>query len=109
MAKKLFKAKYVYPVTQPVIEYGGMLVDDGKILQVAPSEDFLPGELDDAEVIDFPEGILMPGLINCHTHLEYSMMGKLNMKSMVDFLWDTIEKSATWNEKKIRESIKTGY
>lgn len=108
MTKKFFKAKYVYPVSQPVIENGGILVENNKIVQVSKTDDFLNYEINDAEIIEYPEGMILPGLINAHTHLEYTLLGKLSTKSMVDFLWQTIEKTAGWNENKIRESVKSG-
>ncbi|MEW5818625.1 MAG: amidohydrolase family protein [Cyanobacteriota bacterium] len=108
MAKQFYKAKYLLPVCRPVIENAGILVEEGKIIQVGKIEDFLNHEIENAEVVDFEESIILPGLVNAHTHLEYSALGKLTTKSMIDFLWQTIEQTAGWNENKIRDSVKTG-
>lgn len=108
MVKTFFKAKYVYPVSRPVIENGGILVEDGKIVRVDEAEEFFDVDLDQYEQVDLSDSIILPGLINAHTHLEFSLLGKLSTKSFSDFLWQTIEATNSWNETKIRDSIKLG-
>lgn len=108
MVKTIFKAKYVYPVSREPIADGFMLVDDGKIIKVGHVDDLYSLDADDAEIVEFKEGCILPGLINSHAHLEYTSLGKLYSKSMIDFLWQTIEKTAAWKEAKIRESVKQG-
>jgi cytosine/adenosine deaminase-related metal-dependent hydrolase len=57
----------------PVIEDGGLAVRGSEILSVAGWRDLLlehPG----ATRVDLGEVILMPGLINAHCHLDYTMM-----------------------------------
>jgi 5-methylthioadenosine/S-adenosylhomocysteine deaminase len=106
--KRLFKAHFVYPVSQGVITDGAILEENGQILRVDRADHFSDEELSGVEIIEFSEGCILPGLINSHTHLEYTSLGRLQAKSMVDFLWQMLEKSSTWNESKIRESIKSG-
>lgn len=108
MVKKLFKVKYLYPVSQPMIQQAAMLIEDDKIVKLGEEEDLLDLDMTDVEVISLPDGMIMPGLINCHTHLEYTLLGKLQTNSMVDFLCQTIKQTAKWNENKIRESVKLG-
>jgi len=63
------RAGSVYPVTAPPIEDGAGLVDDrGKIVAVGRSSE-VPNP-PDARIREFPGGLLVPGLVNCHTHLE---------------------------------------
>lgn len=67
-------ADYVYPITQSPIENGVLVLDDqGKVLSV----DKLDAH-DPASVETF-SGILIPGLINTHCHLELS-----HMKGLLD-------------------------
>jgi cytosine/adenosine deaminase-related metal-dependent hydrolase len=62
-------AQKIYPVTSAPIENGVVVVDnDGKILEVGRRDDYDSAEL---EVFD---GILIPGMVNTHCHLELSHM-----------------------------------
>ena len=63
------QAGWVHPVTAPPISDGAVLVDDrGRIAGIGPDGAVpRPGG---AESLAFPEGVLVPGLVNCHTHLE---------------------------------------
>jgi cytosine/adenosine deaminase-related metal-dependent hydrolase len=63
------RAGWVHPVTAPPIPDGAVLVDDlGLIAAVGP--DRAVPRPTGAERLEFPEGALVPGLVNCHTHLE---------------------------------------
>jgi cytosine/adenosine deaminase-related metal-dependent hydrolase len=70
---RLFRARTILPVSRPVISDGGLAVRDGEILAVGPWSD-LVRELPAASREDLGEVILMPGLINAHCHLDYTMM-----------------------------------
>jgi len=64
-----YHARWVLPITQPPIENGTVVANDGKITYVGPRKDAPPG--DDYEL---GESILLPGLVNTHTHLELTAM-----------------------------------
>lgn len=56
---------------EPSIEDGGLLVKSGLIDSIGKSENF--SEISNAEIIDASGCIVMPGLVNCHTHLPMSL------------------------------------
>jgi cytosine/adenosine deaminase-related metal-dependent hydrolase len=59
----------VYPVTAPPLDDGAVLVgSDGRIAAVGPNS-IVPTP-SSAETLEFRDAVLVPGLINCHTHLE---------------------------------------
>src|ERR1700681_1893657 len=64
-----YHARWVLPVTQPPIETGTVVESDGQITFVGPRSAAPPG--DD---YDLGDAILMPGLVNTHTHLELTAM-----------------------------------
>jgi len=71
------RAGRVYPVTAPPIEDGAVLVDgNGRIVAVGPHPHIPtpPG----AETREFNDGMLVPGLVNCHTHLEMTHLAGQN-------------------------------
>lgn len=67
----LLKARYVLPVDTDHIEDGAVCVQDDRIVAVGSAAD-LTAAYPDEEVTDFGLAALMPGLIDAHSHLEYS-------------------------------------
>lgn len=65
----LYSARYVVPIGAPSIEDGALLVRDGRIAAVGRRSD-LAAAHPRAEVVDFGETVLLPPLVNAHTHLE---------------------------------------
>lgn len=68
---KLYLSKYILPITSDPLENAAMLVHKGRIHHVGDSEK-LKKKYAEAEIIDLGNSILMPGLVNAHTHLELS-------------------------------------
>jgi len=61
-------------VTAPPIEDGAVLVDaSGRIAAVGPHEKVPAPQ--GAHSLHFPDAELLPGLVNCHTHLELTHLG----------------------------------
>jgi cytosine/adenosine deaminase-related metal-dependent hydrolase len=65
-------ADCICPVTSPPIENGAIIIDDaGKILEMSHRDDYDPAEL------QIYSGVITPGFINSHCHLELShLLGK---------------------------------
>jgi cytosine/adenosine deaminase-related metal-dependent hydrolase len=69
------RARSVHPVTAPPISDGAVLVDDeGRIAAVGPHA-AVPAA---GRRCEFPDAVLVPGLVNCHTHLELTDFGGKN-------------------------------
>ena len=54
----------------------GVLVEDGIIVEVGPSDD-LVARHHDAQVLDHRSGVVVPGLINAHVHLAFDESGDI--------------------------------
>ena len=63
----ILRAKYVVPVTGPIIENGAVTVSNGVITNVS-AWPTAGGRCDH----DLGEAVLLPGFVNAHTHLELS-------------------------------------
>jgi cytosine/adenosine deaminase-related metal-dependent hydrolase len=86
---KSFKADYVFPVYAEPIKNGIVTVDDfGKIISVTDSP--LP---DQTQPVERLSGIICPGFVNTHCHLELSHLeGKLTTKSgLVSFIKEVLK------------------
>lgn len=67
MAATLFRARYIAPIDGPIIENGAIVVEGGRIAAAGRFDD-----LSGADCHDLGECVVLPGLINAHTHLELS-------------------------------------
>jgi cytosine/adenosine deaminase-related metal-dependent hydrolase len=65
----LFLARYMLPISAPPLEDGALLVRDGRIVAIGKSKEMTAAHCR-AAVVDFGESILLPPLVNAHTHLE---------------------------------------
>ena len=71
------RAGRVHPVTAPPIEDGAVLVDaNGRIASVG-AHLHVPTPAG-TETWEFKDGVLVPGLVNCHTHLELTHLAGQN-------------------------------
>jgi len=61
------------PMSAPIIEDGAIIVQDGVIIALGAYAD-LQRDFGTAVIYDLGDVILMPGLINAHCHLDYTMM-----------------------------------
>ncbi len=97
------RAAWVLPISGPPIENGEVVVRGDRILEVRPAR---PTAAD--PVCDFGDAVLLPGLINVHTHLDYTVMRglledieffpwirELNARKAA-LTWDDWVASATW-------------
>ncbi len=71
----IIRASWLCPVDRPPIQNGCVVVAGGKIRFVGPF-DVRPSNLQNSVVEDLGEGAIIPGLVNAHTHLEFSDLSK---------------------------------
>lgn len=65
----IYRAHYVIPITQRVIEGGEVLVRHGRIEAIGTDlQSAAPDEL----VLDLGHAAILPGFVNTHTHLDYT-------------------------------------
>jgi len=71
------RARTVFPVTAPPISDGAVLVDDRGRIAAVGANAAVP-TADGAARREFPDAALVPGLVNCHTHLELTHLAGRN-------------------------------
>lgn len=70
----VYTARHVLPITSPPLRDGAVAVEDGRIVSRGPRREILAELGDRAEIRDLGDAVLLPGLINAHTHLELAWM-----------------------------------
>ena len=94
-------ANKIYPVSSSPIENGVIIVDDnGKIIAIDTLENY------DKTTIEFFEGVIVPGFINAHCHLELSHLNGVAQTGtgLIDFISQVI-KNRNHSQEIIQEAI----
>jgi cytosine/adenosine deaminase-related metal-dependent hydrolase len=79
-AGEAYCADWVWCGPGKLLEGAWVVIQDGRILKVSESH---PANL---ETRDLGHGLLMPGLVNAHTHLELSFLAEFIAKPQGDFM-----------------------
>jgi cytosine/adenosine deaminase-related metal-dependent hydrolase len=95
------RASWVLPVVQPAIENGAVAVQAGRITAVGRSAELIRDN-SDARLIDHSDSVLMPGLVNGHTHLELSHLAFLSQQPAPASF-------TGWIENMLAERAKAGF
>jgi len=106
----IYSARWVLPVSAAAIENGAVAVKGQRIAAVGPTGEIV-AKFPEARVESLGEAVILPGLINTHTHLELTALrGYLEKEENDFFAWlrkltiarlermtpDDIRVSATW-------------
>lgn len=75
---KLLLAEYVLPISSEPIRDGAVAIDGDRIAAVGTREELI-SNFGESECVDFGQAVILPGFVNCHSHLEItSMRGALD-------------------------------
>lgn len=106
----IYSARWVVPVLATPIENGAVAVEGQRIAGVGPRAEIVD-QFPESRVESFGDAIILPGLVNLHTHLELTAMRSYLENEETDFFaWlrkltvarhelmtaDDIRVSATW-------------
>lgn len=80
----IYAASYLLPISSPPIAGGALAVKDGRILAVGKLHE-LRAQFS-APVTDLHESVIMPGLVNAHTHLELTHFSAWKLRKGLDYL-----------------------
>ena len=69
----LYCARWVLPISSPPIENGAIAITEDRIADVAPKS-LLQERFAEAVSHDFGSAVILPGLVNAHSHLELTAM-----------------------------------
>jgi len=69
----IYSARWVVPVSAAPIENGAVAVEGQRIAGVGPAPEIVE-TFPDSKIEQLGEAIILPGLVNTHTHLELTAM-----------------------------------
>jgi 5-methylthioadenosine/S-adenosylhomocysteine deaminase len=70
---KILAAKYVLPITSDPIEDGGLAIDGASIAAIGTRSEMI-ARFPDAQIEEIGDAAILPGFVNCHSHLEITAM-----------------------------------
>jgi 5-methylthioadenosine/S-adenosylhomocysteine deaminase len=70
---KILTADHVLPISSPPIKDGFVAIDGGKIHAVGERAE-IGSRFGDAEIVELGNAAILPGFVNCHSHLEITAM-----------------------------------
>jgi cytosine/adenosine deaminase-related metal-dependent hydrolase len=110
LSPKLYCARWVVPVAKPTVEDGAVAVAGGVIVGVGSRAE-VEAQFPEAAREDFGAAVVIPGLVNCHSHLEltamrgyledvegdfFAWLRKLTIARLTRLTLDDLRVSATW-------------
>ena len=102
---RYLSAHYIFPISAPPLRNGVIYVnDDGCIVDVSDTG----GKLEEREKLEFYNGILVPGFVNAHCHLELShLRGALQPHGGLPAFISSIVKMRPASDGTIKAAAKT--
>jgi len=108
MIQTIHRAEYVLADGALLRNAAVTVSETGRILRAEPQINFRP----DAEhkAIDWGAAVILPGLVNAHTHLELTRMhGQVTgTSSFTDWLWQVVQKRRDWTKEEYLDSARSG-
>ena len=105
---RLLRARLVLPIGSPPIENGAVVVTGNRLQAVGSFPELRA--LPHSDSHDLGDVILLPGLINCHCHLDYTDMAGmiLPQRHFADWIKAIIAIKATWGYTEFAQSWLNG-
>lgn len=103
---RILSADYVLPISAEPIENGAIVIEKDKIIAVGKREKLIK-KFPEAAHENFGEAVIMPGLVNVHSHLEITIMRGFLDDVEEDFYSWLIKLTKTRAEKLTENDIET--
>ncbi len=111
MENKLLSALTILPISSKPVYNSSVYLENGKIVEIGPTDSLLK-KYNNVKKTDLGKGILLPGFINAHTHLELGWITEYigGFNSFIDWIKQIIaaKKNHSPSNNKIRDSVNNG-
>lgn len=109
--KRFLTGRWVLPMSGEPLPFGAVELKGSRIERVLNKEEFeqVRGRIAPDEIADYGEAIILPGLINLHTHIEYSILHLLDCHAeLFDWIPMLMSHVKTWPVETFVESATLG-
>ncbi len=104
----IYRADWLLPVSGPVLADGALAVSGERILGLGNSPELIAAH-PSATVVDVGRSIIMPGFVNCHSHIEYtSFRGILDDLAFGDWIINLVDVKAALTPEEYLSSARLG-
>lgn len=106
---QIFRSRAILPVSMQPIFNGALITQGTKILAVGEWKNL--SKKFSGKILDLGNQVILPGLINAHCHLDYTLMaGKLgNPMCFTSWIQSMIKEKRSWDTDDFRSSWISGY
>jgi aminodeoxyfutalosine deaminase len=104
----IIRARKLLPVTSPPIDYGAIVIQGSKIIALGKEKAILK-KYQAEKVVDLEDRLVMPGLVNAHTHLELShLKGKLGeRREFFDWIIELVETRRKLGTRNLEQALRS--
>ncbi len=118
MTLKAYTASYLLPITSKPLAHAALVVEDGKIIDI-DTLDEIKHRYSNLDIEDCGQSVILPGLVNAHTHLDLLFFQSAQTESKSSFFEELIaswefRKNQTLNDRRqaieegIQQSVRSG-
>lgn len=111
--KRFLTGRWLLPMDGPAIQFGALEVEGERIKQIYSQEEFRDMRAAQPHieplVEDYGDAIIMPGLINLHTHIEYTALDLFDTtSSLLDWIPGLMSYAKQWSPEEFVNSAAMG-
>ena len=105
----ILRARHVLPIVAPAIPDGAVVVEGERIIAVGPFSELRA--VHSGDVLDLGEQVLMPGLVNAHCHLDYTLLRNAisPQRSFTEWIRAINSHKRALHDEDYRDSILRGF
>ncbi len=104
----IYRADWVLPVSAPPVADGALAVSGERIVAVGSAPGVVAAH-PDATLVDLGRSVVMPGFVNCHSHIEYtSFRGILDDAEFGDWIISLVDVKAALTPEEYVASARLG-
>jgi cytosine/adenosine deaminase-related metal-dependent hydrolase len=108
--KIIATAETILPISSPPISKGAVLIADGQIEEIGKAQNVV-NKYRNIDILNLGKGLLLPGLVNAHTHLELGWITKKlgECDSFIEWIQQIIKAKADGaTTEEIESSVENG-